>query len=73
MNVKFSAAVLTSRRDRPVESLLTLGDVAEFLSVSERTVRRLVASGALPSIQLGRRVIRFDPADVRRFLAARKG
>jgi excisionase family DNA binding protein len=53
-------------------SLLTIEDVATYLQVSARTVRRLIARSALPHVRFGR-VIRFDPADVRRFLAARKG
>ncbi len=51
--------------------LLTTREVGELLSVSERTVRRLTHRG-LRSIRLGG-VVRFDPADVRRFLAARRG
>lgn len=32
---------------------LTLGDTGRLLSVSERTVRRLVSSGDLPSVSIG--------------------
>ena len=51
--------------------LLTLPEVAAFLSVSPKSVRRLVASRGLPHYRLGR-VLRFDAADVSRWLAARK-
>lgn len=60
---------------RPAESrelprLLTLPEVAEVLQVSPKTVRRLVARG-FPHIRFGR-VLRFDPADVHRWLVARR-
>lgn len=60
---------------RPVEPrelprLLTLPEVAEVLQVSPKTVRRLVARG-FPHIRFGR-VLRFDPADVHRWLVARR-
>ena len=51
--------------------LLTLRQVAGFLGVSEKTVRRLVAAGKLRCVRLGR-VLRFQPADLFRFVEARK-
>lgn len=60
-----------SDRDRPVEHLLTLLDVAEFLGVSPRTIRRLVTRQRITCVRIGR-ALRFDPADVSRFVAARK-
>jgi excisionase family DNA binding protein len=44
-------------------SLLRVRDVAERLSVSEPTVRRLVSSGELRRVRLGGSV-RFRPQDV---------
>jgi excisionase family DNA binding protein len=44
-------------------SLLTLPQAAEHLSLSLRSVQRLIQTGALPSIRLGR-CIRIDPADL---------
>lgn len=58
-------------RDAVPPRLLTLPEVAAYLSVSPKSVRRLVASGRLPHYRLGR-VLRFDPADVSRWLTARK-
>jgi len=52
-------------------TLWTLPDVARFLRVSERTVRREVAARRLRCVHIGRRLV-FDPADVTRFVAARK-
>jgi excisionase family DNA binding protein len=69
-----------SERERtPTESyppklrtgLLTLRQVAGFLGVSEKTVRRLVTAGKLHYIRVGR-VLRFQPADLFRFVEARK-
>ena len=54
-----------------VEGLLDVREVAAFLKVSEKTVRRLVAHRQLRCVRIGRKVL-FDPADVLRFVAARK-
>lgn len=51
--------------------LLTLSELARLLRLSERTIRRLTATGRLPCVRIGTR-LRFDPADVFRFVAARK-
>lgn len=47
--------------------LLTIGQVAEALCVSTKTVRRL----RIPCFRIGRSV-RYRPSDVERFLAARR-
>jgi len=52
--------------------LLTLREVAEYLAVSERTVRRLVAAGELPCLRVGSQ-IRFVPATLLRWISAQKG
>ena len=59
------------RLTSPLEPLLTLGEVAALLRVSNKTVQRLVATRRLPCVRIGRRV-RFTSADVFRFVAARK-
>jgi len=51
--------------------LWTLDETAAFLRVSERTLRREVASRRVRCVHIGRRLL-FDPADVSRFVAARK-
>lgn len=56
------ATTPASNRD---ESLWRVRDVVARLRVSERTVRRLVEDGTLPVIHIGRRSVRFRPADVR--------
>jgi len=37
-------------------ALLTASDIAKTLALSVRSVRRLIASGELPSVRLGRAV-----------------
>jgi excisionase family DNA binding protein len=65
------AARTRPRATRPdLDPLLTLDEVAAFLTVSPRTVRRLLAHG-LPCVRLGR-VVRFRQADLLRFVEARK-
>ena len=52
--------------------LLTLEEVAAHLRLNTRTIRRLVASGRLPCARIAGR-LRFVPADVVRFVQARRG
>ena len=47
--------------------LLPAGAVAEMLGLSRQHVYTMAASGELPSIKL-RGAVRFDPADVERFI-----
>ena len=66
-----SASPAEESGERALPRLLILPEVATFLSVSLRTVRRLVAARQLRCVRLGRSV-RFDPADVFRFVAGRR-
>lgn len=59
-----------SSRDQVPPRLLTLAEVASYLGVSPKTVRRFVGCG-LPCVRLGR-VVRFRQADLLRFVEARK-
>lgn len=56
----------------PVEGLWRVAEVAAFLGVHPKDVYAWALRGDLPCVRLGRRV-RFDPGDVRRWVAARKG
>ena len=47
----------------PVLQLMTAAEVADVLRISVRTVRRMIASGQLPAIAIGRS-IRIDPPAV---------
>lgn len=55
-----------------LEKLLTLKNVAEYLSVNPMTVRRCVSRGELPFVRLGDR-LRFKPSDVEAHLAKHFG
>jgi excisionase family DNA binding protein len=52
-----------------MKRLLTTDDVAEILGVSARTVRRLVASGQLRPVYVGR-LPRFTEAEVSAYCSA---
>jgi len=58
---------------RPSERfrLMTLLEVAQYLAVSPKTVRRLVGRGKLSCVRVGR-VLRFQQADLFRFVEARR-
>ena len=49
-------------------AMLTCGEVAEQLQMSERSVRRLVAAGALPVHRYGA-AVRISSDDLARYLA----
>jgi excisionase family DNA binding protein len=57
----------TSRSSR-LEPLLTVAQAATILNVSERTVRRLIASGTIRGIWIGRSV-RLRPRDIEQLIA----
>jgi len=56
-------------KPKPIANLHTLADVAELLSVSTRTVRRLIDDGHLPCHRIGRS-IRISESDLRSYLAS---
>jgi excisionase family DNA binding protein len=54
--------------------LATIKDVSALLAVSVITVRRLVATGELRCVRLSKGgPLRFDLADVQKFIASHKG
>lgn len=55
-----------------MRKLWDVAQAAEFLGCSETTVRRLIASGQLPSVNVSARLTRLDPADVEIYLESRK-
>lgn len=63
-------AVRRTPRVPQLAALLTIEEVAGVLAVSPKTVRRLIARG-FPHVRFGR-VLRFDPADVHRWIVARR-
>lgn len=59
-----SSAVALSATSQSPRRLVTLETAAEYLDVSQLTVRRRIASGQLRAYRLGARAIRVDLADV---------
>ena len=55
-----------------LEPLWTVSDVARFLSMSPQWVYKQAELGGLPCIRLGA-ALRFDPAEVRRYLERLRG
>ena len=51
--------------------LLTAREAARLLSVCERTLWGLTDRGDLPAVRIGR-VVRYDPADLRRWIEQQK-
>lgn len=45
--------------------LMTVAELAEFLSVSESTVKRWASQGLLPAVRIGRGYLRFRREDVK--------
>lgn len=62
-----SPLVLTHSDDRRHQPPLTIAQTAAFLNVDVRWVRRAVFERRIPYYKVGR-FIRFDPADLDRFL-----
>jgi len=64
INLRRSAEVLVTQKSQSLVHgvLLTVQEVAGLLSVSQRTVRRMIAAGEFPVLRLGRaiRVRRID-------------
>ena len=48
--------------------LYTIKEVAEFMDVSKRTVRRYIEEGFLPAYKLGDRLIKISKDDLNEFL-----
>jgi excisionase family DNA binding protein len=66
------AAPLETSRATPLPTLLSVSAVAIELSVCTKTVRRLIARGALPSCRVGR-LVRIRATDLAEFVASGTG
>ena len=51
--------------------LVSIGDAAEALAVSTRTVRRYISDGQLDAVRLGRKTLRIKVDSIERFIDAR--
>ena len=50
--------------------LLTVSQVAEYLQISEKTVRRLIANGEIKASKVGGRSWRIKKSDIEQYLNA---
>jgi len=55
----------------PLPHLLDITGVAEHLGVTPRHIRRLVAERRIPFVKWGH-LLRFDPADIARWIAVNR-
>ena len=62
-HLEAAARVLGNTRARPLTRLRTIDETAELLSVSKRTIQRLIKSGALRAHRLGR-ALRISDGDI---------
>jgi excisionase family DNA binding protein len=68
MQAAFALDIGGMERKSTSPSFFTERTLADFLAVSDRTIRNWIRSGKLPSYKLGA-ARRIDPADVEDFLA----
>jgi excisionase family DNA binding protein len=47
-----------------LDELLTAAQVAEWLNVTQQTVRRWAENGTVPAVRIGPRAIRFRRSDI---------
>jgi excisionase family DNA binding protein len=62
---------MTKDKPNDLPPMRRVADVAAALDVSEKTVRRLIASGDLPNYRLGR-TVRVSDEDIQLFLKRRR-
>lgn len=57
-----------NRNANTFEKLLTIGDVAKLMQISERHIQNMVRDSSFPQpVRIGR-TVRFRPGDIRKFL-----
>ena len=62
---------MSRRRNRPEDNLMTARDIAEFFSVSVRTVNRWRRLGLIPAIELPSGSVRYNRDEVEEVLVHR--
>ena len=68
-----SAATASSPgKTTPPRRLLSSKKAAEYLGVSPNTIRKFVSDGKLPAYKIGDKLIKFDPEDLNKYLAAHR-
>ena len=61
----------TSQVDPAGASLLSIEQLADWLGVTDRFIRRLVAERRIPSLKIGK-FIRFDPTEIEPWLDSQR-
>jgi excisionase family DNA binding protein len=63
-----------TRKSETIKKLYTISEISRSCKISERTVRREIASGALKAVYLGPggRLVRVTDSAYQRYLAARE-
>lgn len=54
-----------------IAELMTAGELASLLHCSEGTIRNWVWKGEIPTVRIGRRMVRFNAAEIRKWLSER--
>ena len=62
----------TTTKPAALPRLLTLQESADILNISMKTLRRRIDEGQLPVIRDGRSIVRVYPADLERYISARR-
>lgn len=66
-------SMFEQRSERIIEPiLLTAREAARLLNISERTLYARTADGSIAVVRIGNRGIRYDPADLRRWIESAK-
>ena len=56
----------------PGRRLVSSKHAADYLGVSSNTIRKFVAEGKLPAYLIGDKLVKFDPADLDKYLASNR-
>jgi excisionase family DNA binding protein len=59
---------MSTATERATSALMTVGEAADELHVTERYIRKVIATGELPAVKVGRRLIRIRRTDLEALL-----
>ena len=57
--------------ENQINRLLTVGELAKVLQCSVGTIRNWVWKGEIPIVRVGRRMVRFNAEEIRKWLSER--
>jgi excisionase family DNA binding protein len=65
--------MFSERIEQTIEPLLlTVRQAAKVLAISEKNLWLLTKAGDIPAVRFGKRNVRYDPADLRRWIESAK-